>query len=175
MTDIRDGKQYAVFAAGTGPLTRCWMGENLNYGTMIPFQQSQTANCLREKYCNGDEERNCQSTGGYYQWGEVMDYETAPGSQGICPPGWHIPDQTEWHDLLLSLVPDGTPPVDGIAGSELKEPTPVPGFHALLKGIGFLNNQWRFGEGFLAGAMFWTSGMTASQRPVAREIGRAHV
>lgn len=170
MTDIRDGKQYAVFAAGTGPLTRCWMGENLNYGTMIPFQQSQTANCLREKYCNGDEERNCQSTGGYYQWGEVMDYETAPGSQGICPPGWHIPDQTEWHDLLLSLVPDGTPPVDGIAGSELKEPTPVPGFHALLKGIGFLNNQWRFGEGFLAGAMFWTSGMTASQRPVARGL-----
>lgn len=170
MTDVRDGKQYEVFASGNGSMARCWMSENLNYGTMVPFQQSQTENCLPEKYCIGDEETNCQSAGGFYQWGEVMDYATLPGSQGICPPGWHIPDQNDWHSLLVAMVPEGTQPVDGIAGSILKDLSPMAGFHALLKGVGYLNSQWSYGDGFLTGTMYWTSGMTAGLRPIARGL-----
>ena len=28
-----------------------------------------------------------------------MEYTIFPGIEGICPPGWHIPDEAEWKTL----------------------------------------------------------------------------
>lgn len=87
-----EGKTYSTVLIGT----QCWMAENLDVGTMISGDQSQTDNGVLEKYCFGDNPAHCESYGGLYQWDEMMQYVTAGGAQGICPPGWHIPDNIEW-------------------------------------------------------------------------------
>jgi uncharacterized protein (TIGR02145 family) len=36
-----------------------------------------------------------------------MQYTTTEGTQGICPSGWHIPTDAEWHALENHLTADG--------------------------------------------------------------------
>lgn len=52
-----------------------------------------------EKYCYGNNLANCDNYGGLYKWNEMMQYTTQQGAQGICPPGWHIPEDEEWKIL----------------------------------------------------------------------------
>ena len=86
---------------------QCWMKENLNVGSMISSDTNQTNNGLIEKYCYNDDSNNCFEYGGLYQWNECMDYITIIGAQGICPVGWHIPDEEdEW--CIISLFHDQT-------------------------------------------------------------------
>jgi uncharacterized protein (TIGR02145 family) len=80
-------------------LSQCWMKENLNVGTMIAGSQDQTDNSLIEKYCHNNNPDSCTKYGGLYQWDEMMNYAMQQGSQGICPPGWHIPSDGEWKIL----------------------------------------------------------------------------
>jgi uncharacterized protein (TIGR02145 family) len=79
--------------------SQCWLKENLNVGTMIPGTQDMSNNSVIEKYCYKNEEDSCTKYGGLYQWGEIMQYTTQQGAQGICPPGWHIPTDEEWKVL----------------------------------------------------------------------------
>ena len=39
---------------------------------------------------------NCDKYGGLYAWDDLRVNEEADSLQGICPDGWHIPDDTEW-------------------------------------------------------------------------------
>jgi uncharacterized protein (TIGR02145 family) len=32
-----------------------------------------------------------------------MEYSNTEGSQGICPPNWHIPSKTELNELITYL------------------------------------------------------------------------
>ena len=91
---------------------QCWTLENLNTGDRIDGGINQTDNNNIEKYCYGDLESNCDIYGGLYQWHEIMDYSTQEGAQGVCPDGWHIPNDAEWWALKSSM---GIP-----AGGELK-------------------------------------------------------
>jgi uncharacterized protein (TIGR02145 family) len=127
------------------------MASNLNYGTSIPGNQPQTDNCTPEKYCLNDIATNCATYGGLYQWNELMQYETLSGIQGLCPPGWHIPTETEWDDLTAFYSGNG------IAGSNLKDPLPASGFHGLPTGLFYLNNTWAANIPSNLGAMYWTS------------------
>ncbi len=79
--------------------TQCWLKENLNVGAMIIGIQPQWNNGVIEKYCYDDDPANCNIYGGLYQWDEMMKYTTEPGTQGICPAGWHIPTDEEWKQL----------------------------------------------------------------------------
>jgi uncharacterized protein (TIGR02145 family) len=79
--------------------SQCWLKENLNVGTMIPGGQEMTDNDTIEKYCYNNEPDSCTKYGGLYQWDEMMQYTTQQGTQGICPPGWHIPTDEEWKVL----------------------------------------------------------------------------
>jgi uncharacterized protein (TIGR02145 family) len=77
-----------------------------------------TNNGIIEKYCYNNEIDSCTKYGGLYQWNEVMQYTTQQGTQGICPPGWHIPTDEEWKVLegaVDSLYGIGDPEWD-IAG-----------------------------------------------------------
>lgn len=94
ITDI-DGNVYNTVQIGT----QCWMKENLKVGTMINGSQEQTNNGIIEKYCYDNNESNCDTYGGLYQWNEMMQYITASGLQGICPEGWHLPTDAEWTTL----------------------------------------------------------------------------
>jgi len=105
------GQAYNTIQIGN----QCWLRENLNIGTRINGSQNQTNNSFIEKYCYDDLESNCDIYGGLYQWDEVMQYIYTEGLQGICPSGWHLPDDVDW-DILLQNV--GTA---GFAGGSLKQ------------------------------------------------------
>ncbi|MEI7725514.1 MAG: FISUMP domain-containing protein [Bacteroidota bacterium] len=91
------GKTYNSVIIGV----QCWMTENLNIGTAIPGSQNQADNGVIEKYCAYDNQPNCDTYGGVYQWSEMMNYtgsstSNPSGRQGICPSGWHVPSDAEF-------------------------------------------------------------------------------
>ena len=110
-TEIWGGVTYTTIQIGT----QCWFGQNLDYGTFIPKAVSQTNNSTVEKWCYDDVEANCTEYGGYYQWMELMDYDTTV-KQGLCPAGWHVADSADWAKLITYYA--GYP----TAGWRLKEP-----------------------------------------------------
>jgi uncharacterized protein (TIGR02145 family) len=97
--DARNGKIYNTVYIGS----QCWMAQNLNIGVRINGTANQTNNCTIEKYCYDDIESNCALYGGLYQWDEMMQYVTNPGTQGICPTGWHLPTNADWTTLTSFL------------------------------------------------------------------------
>lgn len=92
-----------------------WMNKNLNVGTMIPNTQAQSNNDIIEKYCYNNDPAMCEVYGGFYQWNEAMQYSNVPGTQGLCPNGFHVPTYEEWMELISYC--GGT----DIAGARLKE------------------------------------------------------
>ncbi len=99
IVDPRDGQVYKTILIGNV----CWMAENLNVGVMINGAQNQTDNDTIEKYCYNDQEANCDVYGGLYQWNELMQYSTEEQTQGICPPGWHLPSDKDWKNMEMEL------------------------------------------------------------------------
>ena len=102
------GNVYSTVQIGD----QCWMGENLRVGIMIPGTTNQANNGIIEKHCYGDLLSNCNTYGGLYQWGELMQYSGQPKTQGICPTGWNIPASGDFQ-WLGYLVGDS-------AGGKLK-------------------------------------------------------
>ena len=88
------GKVYHTVLIGD----QCWLKENLDIGTMITGEP-QSDNDIIEKYCYDDDPTYCDMYGGLYLWDEMMQYTEEEGAQGICPPGWHVPDDEEWKVL----------------------------------------------------------------------------
>ncbi len=87
--DKRDDNEYTIVQIGD----QCWMGENLRY----------TENeCLENEWNSIAPFNACKihSTDWgkevLYQWESAMDERKEEGSQGLCPDGWHIPNDDEW-------------------------------------------------------------------------------
>ncbi len=99
ITDNRDGKVYPTVQIGT----QCWMGKNMNVGTMIYGHLAMQNDSILEKYCFANDTNSCNTYGALYQWDEAMQYATNPGAQGICPKGWHIPTDQEILSLEIFL------------------------------------------------------------------------
>lgn len=83
--------------------TQVWAKANLNVGTMIAGVINQTNNATLEKYCYSDDNANCTTYGGLYQWNEAMQYINTAGAQGICLIGSHIPTDNDWKILEVQL------------------------------------------------------------------------
>ena len=146
--DIRDNnKSYQTIQIVTPTATQCWMAENLDYGLRIQSTQLQSDNCVNEKYCYNNDPANCTGAGALYQWDELMTYDNTPASQGICPPGWHVPDEPEWTVLLDFYGGNAR------AGNPLQKMS-ATGFNALPGGVLYLNNAWSFRD---LATLFWTS------------------
>jgi len=143
LIDIRDNKTYATIQIGS----QCWMASNLNYGSMIPANSSQRDNCIPEKYCPNDLTANCGLRTADYQWDEIMNYDESISTQGLCPPGWHVPSEADWNILFKNYTNDG------FAASPLKY-SGFSGFNALLNGALHLNKNWDY-PGFAT--FFWSS------------------
>lgn len=135
--------------------SQCWLKENLDVGTMIHGTQNSTNNGIIEKYCYNNDPNNCNTYGGLYQWNEAMQYSTTPGTQGICPPGWHIPTLTEFQTLATTAGNDGNALKAVGQGSGGGAGTNTSGFTALLAGTKHSN----FFEGLGSGGFFWSSSM----------------
>jgi uncharacterized protein (TIGR02145 family) len=106
-----DDHNYATVKIGN----QVWMAENLNAGARINSYMEQNDNGIIEKYCLYDDEENCETYGGLYQWHEMMQYQAMEGIRGICPSGFHIPAEAEWAELFTYL--GGA----SVAGGKLKE------------------------------------------------------
>lgn len=124
------GKIYNTVQIGT----QCWLKENLNIGTIIPASQNASNNGSIEKYCYNNDEINCNTFGGLYQWNEAMQYVSLPGSKGICPEGWHIPTKEEFETLANFVQNDGNVLKAIGQGTQNGIGTNKSGFSALLAG-----------------------------------------
>ncbi|MCX6246812.1 MAG: hypothetical protein NTW10_03670, partial [Bacteroidetes bacterium] len=156
LTDIRDNKQYPTVKLGT----QCWMAKNLDYGIQIPSTSMQRDNCVVEKYCFTDNGANCTSMGGLYQWDELMRFENSAAVQGICPPGWHIPAESDWTTLFNFYTSNG------FAGSPLKY-SGYSGFNAFLDGVRFDNANWNFST---FATFYWSSSIHGTQKAWAHAM-----
>ncbi|MCX6286919.1 MAG: choice-of-anchor L domain-containing protein [Bacteroidetes bacterium] len=141
---------------------RCWMIQNLDYGSEESAQQPQTNNCQPQKYCAAPDP-GCNLYGGFYQWDELMQFSSQEGSQGLCPPGWHVPSSAEWQMLIDDPANQG----NGLAGGYLKDIPFSPG----LAGMLYMNNTWSFIQGeSLTATMFWTSSINGPTKAWARGL-----
>lgn len=96
--DERDGSNYKWVQIGG----LIWMAQNLNAGTSIE-DIVQSDNGITEKYCYNNEYNNCITYGGLYQWDEMVQYSKSEGNRGICPNHWHLPEITDWENLIYML------------------------------------------------------------------------
>lgn len=170
LTDPRDNQSYPTVQIGA----QCWMKANLRYASPAPYSGTpyttpQSDNCVFERYClSGD--ANCAQYGGFYQWDEVMQYnaDLVTTRQGFCPPGWHVPTESDWN-LLINEVSQNTG--SGIAGAFLSDMTPTAPFRADPAGIFYQNSMEAFTTAPVKGMFFWTSAYDpTSGRVVARGI-----
>lgn len=110
LVDSRDGNVYkTVYINGLR-----WMAENLRY-----MDSNTTINLKGNIRCPYDI-KNCQIGGAIYSWTAIMNidkkWQDADASsfinaqhQGICPEGWHVPNEGEWYTLAK---PDAGAPLD---------------------------------------------------------------
>ena len=88
VTDF-DGNIYNTVIIGD----QVWLKENLKSlhysdGTEIPDVMSyNNSDSLAEIY------------GRLYTWNATMNDSIVPGTQGVCPCGWHVPTSAEWAEL----------------------------------------------------------------------------
>ncbi len=131
VTDI-DGNIYNVVHIGN----TCWMKENLNVsryrnGDSIPhnLDNNQWANTQSGALAVYDE--NSPSNDAVY--GKLYNSYTIADPRGLCPTGWHVPDDNDWKGLIkhidgstdtssFSFVPGGPQSVtlSTIAGGMMK-------------------------------------------------------
>ena len=83
----------------------------------------------------------------FYQWDELMQYQTTESSQGLCPPGWHVPAESEWTTLFNFYQGASR------AGQPLQDSL-INGFHAKTSGVYYLNSRWSFTD---FATIFWSS------------------
>lgn len=103
LTDKRDGKTYKT----VGIKSQMWMAENLNYDYKID-------SLSYGNYCFDNVPENCDKFGRIYLWSAAMDtaktecgwmHKCSPKypAQGICPDGWHLPDNSEFNTLIEAV------------------------------------------------------------------------
>ena len=102
-TDTRDDNVYSTVLIGD----QCWMAENLNHdndcSSVTWVDSSDEGWCG----CYDNDSSNCDQYGLLYQWSAAMAGDTTEGAQGICPEGWSLPTDDEWH-ILEDFLATGT-------------------------------------------------------------------
>lgn len=119
--DGRDCQDYPIEKIGN----QWWMRKNLNAakyqdGTNIPNELNSTIwtslSTGALSYYNNDSAQYAETYGALYNWFAVAD------SRKVCPTGWQMPTDLEWHDLVLSADPSAVlaDPESNTAGGTLK-------------------------------------------------------
>ncbi|SOD15627.1 major paralogous domain-containing protein [Fibrobacter sp. UWB16] len=167
LTDDRDGRTYKTVKIGN----QIWMAENLNYA----YLQS-TENMDSTSFCYDNDPANCDKYGRLYIWAAAMDSagllnDDAKGCgydvdcspkfpvQGVCPSGWHLPNQAEWLTLYStvgskSLALEALKSQNGWCNNS--NGTDAFGFSGLPAGYGYEGSYGSFKNNGCY-AVFWTS------------------
>lgn len=153
LRDARNGREYSTVTIGS----QCWMGENLYIGEYVESRTGMGAHSDLDHsdhgdpdgiqfYCWENDPTNCDAFGAMYDWDEAMRGSHAEGARGICPEGWHIPSDAEFHTMAHELdteVPaehtvdlHDEAPIGRTIGRELKEGG-SSGFNWLIAGRRF--------------------------------------
>lgn len=99
-----ENKEYKTIQIGN----QCWMQKNINVGEMVKSDEGVNITDGKiQKYCSGDSESACETSGGSYDRFEAMGYRLEEGTTGICPNGWHIPTIIEVNALRSYFQCDG--------------------------------------------------------------------
>lgn len=178
LRDGRDGRTYRTVWMGS----QNWMAENLSYTDADAYLGS----CWGTGFVPSASERNeCRDKGRLYGWKEMMAGDTdkagnplAERVRGICPAGWHIPQDTEWSALaawttgMVGTGSSATAALKSRKGWALPsdQGTDLLGFHVVPGGYYEANNittNWY--KETLVG-VFWT-GSGTRQRPLSRWFG----
>ncbi|NCS90052.1 MAG: hypothetical protein COZ25_02685 [Ignavibacteria bacterium CG_4_10_14_3_um_filter_37_18] len=144
------GKEYNTVKIGS----QTWLKENLDVGTMIQGSADPSNNTTIEKYCYDNNEANCGTYGGLYDWNEAMAYSTTAGTKGICPTGWHIPIKAELETLKATVGNDGNALKAVGQGTGSGVGTNTSGFSALLAGYRHVIGNFDDLGGY---TLFWSS------------------
>ena len=180
------GKEYNTVKIGG----QTWLKENLDVGVYVASTNTGSVhsdvsnNGIIEKYCYENNEANCATYGGLYDWNEAMQYVTTPGTKGICPTGWHIPTKAELETLMAAVGNDGNKLKREDQGTGSGVGTNTSGFSALLAGLrtndgyfnylGYFTLFWRATELNAATAYFmvlWFGGSDVNMNDISKEGG----
>ncbi len=150
-----DNNPYPIVQIGN----QWWMAENLNTttysnGNPIPNVTSELSwNNLENSntskaYCHFNN-NNALEYGALYTYGATVNGATITEGnqvQGVCPDGWHVPDNTEWTELVEYLQNTGGYVGKAIAAhkgwEEYVEEEPVgPSFFAQSEEYGRVGNN----------------------------------
>ena len=163
------GRTYKTVVIGT----QTWMAENLNYN-------AANSRCYGDN-SGGDSQGNCAKYGRLYNWATAMNIAASCNNisvascgatvsskhQGICPPNWHLPSDTDWNVLMKFVSPGCTDNnTCAGAGTKLKAASGWGGgndtndydFSALPGGYGYSGGY--FGNGGSIG--YWWSARESS-------------
>ena len=124
-TDSRDNRQYEAVKIKS----QTWMAENLAYLPHVSPQWEQGGIWVYGS--SGSDVNIARSSDNYKIYGCLYDWRTATADdhgngKDICPPGWHLPSDSEWKVLEIGL---GMDPVEqdsvswrlsGYVGNKLK-------------------------------------------------------
>ncbi len=175
-----DGNVYNTITIGE----REWTKENLkvthyNNGDVIPHITDQTTwnelNTGAMCYFDNDSLLNAATYGALYNFFAVTD------ERNICPQGWHVPSDNEWHQMVKAIDANAQQQL-GVesmtAGGDLKEPDTIhwqspntgatnsSGFTALPGGK--RNSQGYMNRGVLGS--FWSSSIAFMGDPWYRQL-----
>jgi uncharacterized protein (TIGR02145 family) len=102
----QEGNTYKTIVIGEQE----WMAENLKTSVYrngesiihgISDYSSMTLEAGAWRYINCDSNYECPY-GKYYNWYACTD------ERGLCPSGWHVPDTSDFHELIASVGNDGS-------------------------------------------------------------------
>ncbi len=146
-----DGNNYQSLKLGP----HCWLLTNLRTnvpGSMIYYSDVYS-----------DTAANLATYGRLYTWnaavGDPMEVGEHNFVQGICPEGWHIPNEAEVLELTSNIAPDVHATTHWLVpGTNLTNYTQMPG--------GFYNASLQRCENLLGEAYFWSIGSAPGYEPV---------
>ncbi len=110
----RDGFTYNTVNIGG----QCWLAENLKTrtkpdGTLLTeLTDGSERDCMSSTWDDRGDETDCQNGRALYSLSAALDGSTIEGAQGLCPDGWHIPSDSEWHTLEAFLAGGSGPACD---------------------------------------------------------------
>lgn len=145
LVDPRDHREYRWVKIGF----QTWMAQNLNYDAP-------------NSWCYDDSASNCARYGRLYSWGNMKPEDSEKGLREVCPGGWHVPSDSEWDMLMVTVGGSATaginlkaksgwhsrPFATGLNGSDLYD------FSVLPAGIRSSNGKYaRLGNS----SVFWSS------------------
>lgn len=167
----RDGYTYNTVNVGG----QCWMAENLKTKTkpdgtpLTNLEDNSERDCISSTWDERGVEADCDAGRVLYSIDAATNGSMDEKTQGLCPNGWHLPSDSEWHTLEAILSDSGTGPA--CDPERLNDACSGAGTKLLTGGDSNMNISFtgmRYGDrpnsfiGYNSFANYWSSTHTGS-------------